>query len=266
MRYYEQNTVRGLFVNWINDPVSALFNPTNSLHVLKDVDLTVRRGERVGILGLNGSGKTSLCRCIAGMLHPVSGTVKIDGAVRAVFDANVGVLPELTGRENARLIASLLFPEAKPDEIDAVAAEAMEFSELGAFLDVPFETYSQGMRARLFLALMTARPANLLILDEIYDNTDQFFQKKMTRRLNNFIADADAVLFVSHSPDILKSTCNRAIVLHESRIAYDGSVAEALAAYDFLNGGFPEFKEAPVTPPLPPSLSARNSGTISYSD
>jgi ABC-type polysaccharide/polyol phosphate transport system ATPase subunit len=133
-----------------------------------------------------------------------------------------------------------MFPEEDSARVARLAQEAMEFSELGGFLDVPYETYSQGMKARLFLSVVTAKPADLLIFDEVYDNTDRFFQAKMTERLAKFIHGADAFLFVSHSAEQIKKSCNRAIVLHESKIAFDGDVDRALEVYDFLNGVFPE--------------------------
>jgi ABC-type polysaccharide/polyol phosphate transport system ATPase subunit len=240
LRYYEQRTVRGVFVDLATRPVDALLKTQDSLHILKNISFSLSKGDRVAVLGVNGSGKTSLCRCIAGMLSPASGEIKIRGRCRAVFDTGVGVIPELTGRENARLLATLMFPEEDSARVARLAQEAMEFSELGGFLDVPYETYSQGMKARLFLSVVTAKPADLLIFDEVYDNTDRFFQAKMTERLARFIHGADAFLFVSHSAEQIKKSCNRAIVLHESKIAFDGDVDRALEVYDFLNGVFPE--------------------------
>ena len=236
LRHYRERTLRNVFVDLVSKPVDSLLKPRESLHILRDISFSVRKGERLGILGVNGSGKTSLCRCIAGMLSPAGGEIRIRGACRAIFDTQVGVIPELTGRENARLLATLLFPGEPPARIDELVAEATAFAELGDFLDVPFETYSMGMRARLLLSLITARPAELLILDEVYDNTDRFFQKKMTERMNRFIHSSDAVIFVTHSGDLLRDICNRAIVIHQHRIAFDGPVDEALAEYDRLNG------------------------------
>ncbi len=236
LRHYRERTVRNVFVDLVSKPVDSLLKQRETLHLLRDISFSLHKGERLGILGVNGSGKTSLCRCIAGMLSPARGKIQIKGACRAIFDTQVGVIPELTGRENARLLATLLFPEESQARIEELVADATSFAELGDFLDVPFETYSMGMRARLLLSLITAKPAELLILDEVYDNTDRFFQKKMTERMNRFIHSSDAVIFVTHSADLLREICTRAIVLHQNRVAFDGPVSDALARYDQLNG------------------------------
>lgn len=235
LSYNRKTTVRDLFIDFTSNPIETILRGKDSLHLLRNIDLELRQGDRLAILGVNGSGKTSLCRSIAGIFTPASGEITINGTCRAVFDANVGVMPELTGRENAHLLASLFFPEESEQGLDCIVNEATEFSELKKFLDVPYETYSLGMKARLFLSVVTAKSANLLILDEILDNTDRFFQKRMTERLMKFIQSAQAVIFVSHSHEHIKNTCNRAIVLHNSRIAYDGPVDKALVTYDFLN-------------------------------
>ncbi|MDR3607733.1 MAG: ATP-binding cassette domain-containing protein [Oligoflexia bacterium] len=236
LRYYEQRTMRGVFVEMARNPLGALLKSKDRLHVLHNVSFSLKKGDRLAVMGVNGSGKTSLCRCIASMLHPDSGQVRIAGSCRAVFDAGVGVIPELTGRENASLLASLLYPGDSPDALQALVDEATRFSELDHFLDVPYETYSLGMKARLFLSVVTAKPADLLILDEVYDNTDRFFQKKMTERLMNFIQSAKAVIFVTHSADVMRQVCNRALILHQSRVAFDGDIQDAIAAYDSLQG------------------------------
>jgi ABC-type polysaccharide/polyol phosphate transport system ATPase subunit len=236
LRYYQHKSVRDLFVNAVRKPVDTLLQSRESLHVLRDLSLTVRKGDRVGVLGVNGSGKTSLCRCIADMLHPTSGSVVRRGSFQGVFNSQAGIIPELTGRENAALLARFLFAEESDEVIARMLEEALEFSELGDFLDTPFETYSQGMKSRLCLSVLTARTYDLLVLDEVYDSTDRFFQKKMTARLQDFIHRSGAVIFVSHSPELVRQICNRVIVLHQSRIGFDGGVEEGLKAYDVLNG------------------------------
>ena len=237
LRRHENRTLRSAFVDLMKSPAQNLFSSQESLLVLKNIEFNVHPGERVALLGVNGSGKTTLCRCIAGMLHPSAGQVQVNGECRAFFDTQAGIIPELTGRENSHLLASFLYPNLSGKEKQELLEEAHQFSELGQFLDAPFENYSLGMKARLFLSLVTSRPTDLLILDEVYDNTDQFFQKKMTARLLNFIHSSRAVIFVSHSAELVKNLCNRAIVLHENKIAYDGSVDKAFDVYNFLNRG-----------------------------
>lgn len=197
--------------------------------VLKDLSFEVRRGERIGIVGVNGTGKSSLCRCIAGVYTPTSGSIARYGKVRALFETSMGINGELTGRENALVLGELLFPD-EPNRKELVE-EAMEFSELGKFLDAPFKVYSLGMQTRLCLSIVTAQPSDILILDEVFTGADIFFQEKMIPRSLQMIERSGAVLMVSHSPHLIAHVCNRVIVLHEGRILYDGGVDEALNRY-----------------------------------
>jgi ABC-type polysaccharide/polyol phosphate transport system ATPase subunit len=234
-RRYGFNSLRDLFTNIARSPLESLLSPKRSIHVLNNINFQIFPGERVAVLGVNGSGKTSLCRCLAGMISPNAGKIQINGDCQAFFDAQAGIIPELTGLENGRLLADFLYPNITKTERQKLVDEATEFSELNEFLQSPWESYSLGMKARLFLSLATALPADLLILDEVYDNTDHFFQKKMTARLLNFIKLSRAVLFVSHSEKLVKEICNRGLVLSDSKIVYDGAIEDAVKAYHFLN-------------------------------
>ncbi len=235
VRRYRERSLRDIFVGTFRDPLGAILRSKSVIPALRDLNLTIRRGERVALIGLNGAGKTSLCRAITGIIRPQIGRITVHGSVRAVLNAQVAVLGELTGRENARLLVSLFYREANRAERAAILDDALTFSELGPLLDAPYETYSQGMKARLCLSVATARPSDLLILDEVYDSSDQFFQGKMAARVNELIHRSGAVLFVSHSPDAIRRICNRAVLLQDTRLAYDGEVEHALRAYGFLN-------------------------------
>jgi len=235
LRHYANGSLRQLFVDAVSDPVRLLLKPRRMLHVLNDINLQIRSGDRLGILGVNGSGKTTLCRCIAGMYRPNTGSIQVNGVCRAIFNTTAGIVPELTGRENAELLVRLLYPNEIGAGVQQVVEEAIAFSELGAFLDAPYETYSQGMKSRLCLAVLTARSGDLLILDEAYDNADQFFQAKMMARMQQVIHASKALIFVSHSRELILQHCNRAIVLHQNRIVFDGAVPKALLAYELFN-------------------------------
>lgn len=239
LRHYQPRSLRELFVSKIHSANHNTLPSREILPVLRNINLTLRRGDRLAILGVNGGGKTTLCRCIADILHPASGTITIRGKCRAVFNTQVGLIPELTGRENARLLMRLMFQQESIRSIERMTQEACEFSGLNSFLDTPFETYSQGMKARLCLSVITAKSSDLLILDEVYDNTDCFFQEKMSARLKKFIANSQSVIFVSHSPDYIRRVCNRAIVLHQGKIVFNGDVESALAAYQKTNANPP---------------------------
>ncbi|MFI5360464.1 MAG: ABC transporter ATP-binding protein [Elusimicrobiota bacterium] len=221
---------RDAFTQAARNPVEFLLSEPDRLHILKDVSLTVRRGERVGILGVNGTGKTTLCRCIAGIYTPTSGRISLNGRVRAVFDTAVGIQPELTGMENARLLAELLYPEEGFDR-ERLVREAAEFSELGKFLDVPYRLYSNGMQARLCLSLVSGTPCDLLILDEVFEGADAFFREKISARILDMISASGAVLFVSHSEDQIIRVCSRLLVISGGRIVHDGDVEAGLELY-----------------------------------
>lgn len=237
LRKFPSASLRERFVRTVRAPLDQWLAGAETHEVLRNVSFTLRRGERVALLGANGTGKTSLCRCITGLLSPSLGRVALRDEVRAVFNSQVSVLPELTGRENARLLARLLYPREPAARLREIVDEALVFSGVGEFADVPFENYSQGMKSRVCLAVLSARPGGLLILDEVNENTDLFFQKKMRERLLATIATSSAVLMVSHSEEQLRAICTRGVVLHSRQIAYDGDLERAFKAYRFLNAG-----------------------------
>lgn len=229
--HFKNQSVRDLFINFINSPLDALHSKEKYYHVLKDINFEIHRGERVGILGINGAGKTSLCRCIAGMIQPNEGKIEVNGEIRAIFDTAVGIVPELTGKENAEVISVLLYPEIDFTERKRIVSESLEYSELGEFIDVPYLKYSKGMQTRLSLSLVSAKGCDLLILDEVYDGADIFFQEKVSKRVLKMIEDSGAVIFVSHSLDQIEKVCNRLIVLNSAQIVYDGNVSEGIRIY-----------------------------------
>lgn len=221
---------REAFVRAAKDPIGAVFPEKDRLHVLRGIDLQVRSGDRVALIGVNGTGKTSLCRCIAGIYQPTSGTIRVKGLVRAIFDTAVGIHPELTGRENARLLARFIYP-FDVDRHEEMVEEALEFSELGKFVDVPYKLYSNGMQARLCLSMVSCKPGDLLILDEVFDGADVFFREKISKRITSMIDRSGAVIFVSHSPDQIEKVCNRLVLIGNGGIVFDGEVREGLRIY-----------------------------------
>jgi ABC-type polysaccharide/polyol phosphate transport system ATPase subunit len=193
--HYLRQDIRDLFVSALTHPINFLFEPKEIFYALKGISFTVEKGMRLGILGVNGSGKTTLCRCLAGMIVAQQGKIIQHGEVRAIFDTGTGVMPELTGRENAYLLARLFYPAIK--DLTPLVDEAIEFSEIGHFIDTPFKQYSKGMQSRLLLSLISSQKTDVLILDEVFDGADHFFQKKIAERMINFIEKAGATIFVS---------------------------------------------------------------------
>lgn len=229
LQHFKHRGVRDVFISAISNPIDYLLRQPEFLYVIDDVSFKVSKGTRLGIIGTNGSGKTTLCRAIAGMIKPHFGEIITSKEVRAIFDTGTGVLPELTGRENAYLLARLFYPKIK--DLKPIVEEAIEFSELGHFIDVPFMQYSKGMQSRLLLSLISAVPTEVLILDEVLDGADVFFQQKLALRMQNFIRNAGATIFVSHSLEQIRQVCNEVLVLHKGKVHFMGEVEQGWQEY-----------------------------------
>jgi ABC-type polysaccharide/polyol phosphate transport system ATPase subunit len=222
--FYKNVGLRDLFVKTAKNPLQFLGRSADRFYLLQGLNFSINKGDRVGLIGINGTGKTSLCRCIAGIYNPSRGKIKINGEVRALFDTAIGFYPELTGRENAKLISELMYPG---QNVTSELEEAFAFSELGDFLDTPFKFYSNGMQARLCLSIASMRSADLLILDEVFEGADQFFREKISARIEKLIGGSGATLFVSHSFDQIHRVCNRVLLLNKGQIVFDGSPVDA---------------------------------------
>lgn len=232
--HYQNQSVKDLLIQSLQNPLKTFKGNKRYYHVLKQIDLDIYRGDRVGLVGINGAGKTSLCRCIAGMISPNRGEINIKGQVRAIFDTSVGIVPELTGRENAEVISALIYPDVSEKEREEIIKDALAFSDLGEFEDVPFLKYSKGMQTRLSLSLVSAKGCDLLILDEVYDGADIFFKEKITKRVLKMIEASGSVIFVSHSMDQIETLCNRMIILDKAQIIFDGDPKEGVALFKKL--------------------------------
>jgi ABC-type polysaccharide/polyol phosphate transport system ATPase subunit len=173
------------------------------LRALDNVNLEVRRGERIGIAGGNGAGKTTLLKLIAGMLPVVSGSVEVYGSLRALLSIGSGFYPALSGRKNAEIQHGLLGIESTSRKDFLADVEA--FSELGDFFDMPVGSYSPGMMSRLQFAVNTVEPAGILLLDEWLAVADQEFYQKAQKRLHAFVHKNEAFLFASHNDLFLRS-------------------------------------------------------------
>jgi ABC-type polysaccharide/polyol phosphate transport system ATPase subunit len=210
--------------------------------VLKGINFELNKGDKLGVLGVNGSGKTTLCRLISGVLASDSGEINLSGECRSIFNTTIGVIPELTGRENAKLLVHFLFPREPVDVQNKLLEDALEFSELKEFLDIPFQNYSKGMQARLCLSVISAKECDLLILDEVFDGADLFFQEKVRQRISNVIEKSGATILVSHTLDQIRAVCNKVMVLDNGRIQYFGDVEKGIKAYRFLDNGVASFR------------------------
>jgi lipopolysaccharide transport system ATP-binding protein len=197
---------------------------------LREIDLELPRGGRLGIIGRNGAGKTTLLKLVTGNVRPSEGDVTVNGNVQALLEIGGGLHPEFTGRENIR--ASLGYLGLTRPEIEEAEEEIAEFTELGRFLDQPFKAYSQGMQARLSFAIATTVQPEILIVDEILGAGDAYFFTRSTARMSQLIESGAGVLLVSHALDQVARFCERTIWLERGRIAMDGPTDEVVKAYE----------------------------------
>lgn len=197
---------------------------------LKDISFKVRRGEVVGLVGTNGSGKSTMLKIIAGVLEPSEGECIVRGNIAPLIELGAGFDPELTARENIYLNGSLL--GYTKEFIDENLEGIIEFAELRDFMDMPLKNFSSGMTARIAFAIATITEPDILIVDETLSVGDVFFQEKCERRIQRFIESGDVtVLFVSHSIEQVERICQRAIWIEKGDLRMDGPVDEVCEAY-----------------------------------
>jgi ABC-type polysaccharide/polyol phosphate transport system ATPase subunit len=207
----------------LRDPDSSLFT------ALSDVTFDVRKGEMVGVIGPNGSGKTTLLKLIAGLLPIDEGVITVKGKVNALLALGVGVNPDFTGRENI-IYGGLLLGMTRR-EIEERLPQIVEFSEIGAFIDQPFRTYSSGMRARLLFSISMSLTPDILIVDEALAAGDAAFVEKCHGRVRQLLAAGVTLLFVSHNIGQIRLFCDRCLVLERGRLIFDGATDAALRRY-----------------------------------
>jgi ABC-type polysaccharide/polyol phosphate transport system ATPase subunit len=216
---------------------------------LRHVSLEVGRGETIGIIGKNGSGKSTFLQILAGTLAPSEGEVLVNGRVAALLELGSGFNPEFTGRENAILNGTLLgIPSG---EIEGRLPEIAAFADIGEFFDQPVKLYSSGMFVRLAFAVATSVDAEILLVDEALAVGDVFFQQKCYRRLQALCDRGATVLLVSHSMVDIERFCRRAVVLDEGSVVFEGDPREAVRRYYLLEQGGPPLAAPPSPDAVP---------------
>jgi lipopolysaccharide transport system ATP-binding protein len=206
----------------------------HDIHALKNIDLQIGSGERIGLLGHNGAGKSSFLKMVAGLYPISSGRRVINGTVRSLFDLSLGFEPDATGRENILYRGLLL--GLSPKFMRAIEAEIVQFADIGEFIDYPIKTYSAGMQVRLAFAISTAVGGDILLLDEVIGAGDAGFMIKAKERILKLVAQSEILILASHDFGALKSICRRGIVLHHGSVVFDGEIGAAVAAYKQTNG------------------------------
>jgi len=199
---------------------------------LKNISLSVRKGETIGIIGRNGSGKSTLLQIMAGTLMPTQGEVAVDGRVAALLELGSGFNPEFTGRENVYLNASIL--GLKKPEIDARFDEIAAFADIGDFIDQPTKIYSSGMLVRLAFAVQVCVHPSVLIIDEALAVGDAAFQRKCFRRLEELHELALTIVFVSHDLNAVTNLCTTALLLEHGECLGSGPASQICDLYQKL--------------------------------
>lgn len=197
--------------------------------VLQGIDLTVRRGESLGVIGENGAGKSTLLKVLTGVLNASEGSVEVRGSIGALLELGAGFHPEYTGRENIATAAALLGMGG--DEIRAKAEEIIAWADIGRYIDEPIKHYSTGMVVRLGFAVVAARRPDLLITDEVLAVGDESFQKKCVRWIEDYLGGGGTLLLVSHSMYHVQKLCSHAIWLQHGRVQGYGDVYEVTQDY-----------------------------------
>jgi ABC-2 type transport system ATP-binding protein len=201
---------------------------------LRNVSLRIEHGEAVGLVGRNGSGKSTLLKLIAGIYRPTSGRLLAARGARisSMIELGVGFHPELTGRENVFLSASI-HGLTRP-AIESIYDAVVEYSGLEHFIDVPIKNYSSGMHMRLGFAIAANLDPDILLLDEIFAVGDADFQHRCIDTIKRFVDEGKTIIFVSHSPAAIRAICRRVCVLEQGRLAFDGDLDGGLDFYEQL--------------------------------
>ena len=205
----------------------------HDVHALKNITVEINDGERVGLLGHNGAGKSTFLKTVAGLYPVSSGVVNVQGHVRSLFDLSMGFEPDATGRENILYRGLLL--GLTPAFMREKEAEIVEFAGLGEFIDYPIKTYSAGMQVRLAFAISTAVGGDVLLLDEVIGAGDANFMAKAKQRIAKLVEDAEILVLASHDFGALNNLCQRGLVFHHGEIVFDGSIRYAIDEYKKIN-------------------------------
>jgi lipopolysaccharide transport system ATP-binding protein len=228
-------TLRDALSHAVKRPIERLRSPGAATHTsddlwaLRDVDLQVRHGEALGVIGRNGAGKTTLLKVLSRITEPTEGRVEIRGRVASLLEVGTGFHPELTGRENIQLNGAILGMTRA--EIKGRFDEIVEFSGISRFLDTPVKRYSSGMFVRLAFAVAAHLEPETLIVDEVLAVGDMEFQKKCLGKMEDIAGHGRTVIFVSHNMLAIRSLCRTAIQLEAGRVINSGEAGTVVADY-----------------------------------
>lgn len=197
--------------------------------VLKDINLNIKKGETVALIGVNGSGKSTLLKLMTKIIYPTKGTLETNGKLTSLLELGAGFHPDFTGRENIYFNAAIFGLNNR--EIENRIQEIIDFSELGDAIDEPIRTYSSGMYMRLAFSIAINVDAEILLIDEILAVGDQHFQDKCYAKLEELKDSSKTIVIVSHSLDVVRKLCNRAIWIYNGEVREDGNPMTVIASY-----------------------------------
>lgn len=197
--------------------------------VLHDINLDIKRGQSVALIGVNGCGKSTLLKLLNQIIYPEKGKIEINGKVSSMIELGAGFNTDFTGRENIYFNASM-YGLGKKD-VDPIIDQIIEFSELGDFIETPVRTYSSGMYMRLAFSIAVNVQADILLIDEILAVGDAHFQQKCLEKMKELKAQGKTMVFVSHNIQQVKSFCDRAVWIKEGHMIMDGTVDDVTDAY-----------------------------------
>ena len=218
----KHQTLKEKFVFWKNKKVEYH-------EVLKDININIKRGENVALIGTNGSGKSTLLKLMTKIIYPTSGEIITNGKLTSLLELGAGFHQDFTGRENIYFNASIFGLTA--EEIDSRINDIIEFSELGEFIDTPIRTYSSGMYMRLAFSVAINVDADILLIDEILAVGDQRFQEKCFNKLTELKNSGKTIVIVSHSLDQLRKLCDRGIWIYDGKTRMDGDINKVVDEY-----------------------------------
>ena len=201
----------------------------DDVHALRNLNIEIHEGERVGIIGHNGAGKSTLLRALAGVYPIKSGEITVRGEIRSMFDLTLGFDMDSTGREN--IMNRGLMLGSTPAEVRAKEQDIIEFAELGEFIDYPIRAYSSGMLVRLAFSISTSVKGEVLLVDEVLSAGDANFQKKARQRMMNVMDSAKILVLVLHDMSTIQEVCNRVIWLEKGQVVADGKPIDVVKRY-----------------------------------
>lgn len=209
--------------------VKAYDGDVVSVQALRDINLSIKEGDRIGLIGGNGSGKSTLLRVMAGVYEPTIGSMRIEGKCASLLGLWGGMDTSASGYENIVLMG--MASGLSRREIREQTDEIIDFADIGEHIHLPLRTYSSGMRLRIAFAIATAVPADIILIDEVIGTGDAGFVKKAQQRLEKFMNKSRILVIASHFDRVLRDNCNTGIVMQEGGVAFYGPIKDALNHY-----------------------------------